>query len=79
MIKTLNTTTINKTPAAQAAPTAAEWAEVERLVAAVKAGDKEAWLQLLHLTPPVPTLDPAASIPPPMPREELSREHIYED
>ena len=52
----------------------------EALMAAAKAGDREAWLELLDLAPPIAAFDPGTGQPTPvMSREALSREFIYED
>lgn len=55
-------------------------AEQERLIAAVKAGDKDAWHKLLHMTPPVSPIDLETGEPAhPIPDEALRRENMYED
>ena len=77
MINTLNAAIV-ETPTT-AKPTETERLEVERLIAAVKAGDREAWLQLLHMTPVVDrTNRDTGQTYPPMPDEVLSCEYIYE-
>jgi prevent-host-death family protein len=50
------------------------------LLAAVRAGDKDAWYALLEMAPPVAHIDAvtglATAAPP---REAVRREHLYED
>lgn len=47
---------------------------------AAKAGDKDAWLQLLLLTPVADRTNPESGQPyPPMPDETLTCEYIYAD
>lgn len=54
--------------------------EMERLIAAVKAGDNDAWHKLLRMTPPVSRIDPeTGELAKPISDEALRREHMYED
>lgn len=54
--------------------------EQERLIVAVKAGDKEAWHRLLRMTPPVSPIDPeTGELATPISDESLRRENMYED
>lgn len=52
----------------------------EELLAAVRAGDRDAWYVLLEMTPPVSHIDAETGLPTSAPpREALRREHLYED
>lgn len=45
----------------------------------LRQGGRE-WLALLHQAPPVERIDPATGLAPsPVTREDLRREHLYED
>ncbi len=58
----------------------ADQEERDRLIAAVKSGDKKARLKLMVMVPDIPAVDTVTGGPTPiMPQEALSREYIYED